>query len=96
VNGEAVGTVNDLCISSLVVQTQPALFDQVKDAIENIAEAEVMAQNEQGKLVVVLDTQDNRQAADTITAIQNTAGVLSATLIYQYDDRFEPQVEDSE
>lgn len=88
--------MNDLCISSLVVQTQPALFDQVKDAIENIAEAEVMAQNEQGKLVVVLDTQDNRQAADTITAIQNTAGVLSATLIYQYDDRFEPQVEDSE
>lgn len=88
--------MNDLCISSLVVQTQPELLKEVRDAIENIAEAEVMAQNEQGKLVVVLDTQGNRQAADTITAIQNTAGVLSATLIYQYDDRSEPQVEDSE
>jgi nitrate reductase NapD len=96
VNCEAIGTVNDLCISSLVVQTQPELLKEVRTAIENIAEAEVMAQNEQGKLVVVLDTQGNRQAADTITAIQNTAGVLSATLIYQYDDRSEPQVEDSE
>ena len=62
------------------MQTQPELLKEVRDAIENIAEAEVMAQNEQGKLVVVLDTQGNRQAADTITAIQNTAGVLSATL----------------
>ena len=88
--------MNDLCISSLVVQTQPELLKEVRTAIENIAEAEVMAQNEQGKLVVVLDTQGNRQAADTITAIQNTAGVLSATLIYQYDDRSEPQVEDAE
>jgi len=78
------------------VQTQPELLKEVRTAIENIAEAEVMAQNEQGKLVVVLDTQGNRQAADTITAIQNTAGVLSATLIYQYDDRSEPQVEDAE
>ena len=88
--------MSDLCISSLVVQAQPTQLKQVRDDIENIAEAEVMAENEKGKLVVVLDTQDNRQAADTITAIQNTAGVLSATLIYQYDDRFEPQVEDSE
>ena len=78
------------------MQTQPELLKEVRTAIENIAEAEVMAQNEQGKLVVVLDTQGNLQAADTITAIQNTAGVLSATLIYQYDDRSEPQVEDSE
>ena len=93
---EAIGTVDDLCISSLVVQAQPALLNEVRDAIENFAEAEVMVQNEQGKLVVVLDTRDNRQAADTITAIQNTAGVLSATLIYQYDNRFEPQLEDSE
>jgi nitrate reductase NapD len=59
-------------------------------------DAEVMGENEQGKLVVVLDTRDNRQAADQITAIQNTAGVLSATLIYQYDNRIEPQVEDLE
>jgi nitrate reductase NapD len=89
-------TMSNLCISSLVVQAKPALLDQVRDELKSIPEAEVMGESEQGKLVVVLDTRDNRQAADRITAIQNTAGVLSATLIYQYDDRFETQVEDSE
>jgi len=87
--------VNHLCISSLVVQTKPALFTQVRDELKSIPEAEIMGENAQGKLVVVLDTRTNRQAADHITKIQNTAGVLSATLIYQYDDQYEPQVEDS-
>jgi nitrate reductase NapD len=68
----------------------------IREHLDAIPEAEVFGENEQGKLVVVLDTQDNRQAADQITDIQNQAGVLSATLIYQYDDQFKPQVEDSE
>jgi nitrate reductase NapD len=85
-----------LCISSLVVQTKPAHIDRVRDEIDSMPETEVMGENEYGKLVVVLDTSDNRQAADRITAIQNMAGVLSATLIYQYDNPNEIQVEDSE
>jgi nitrate reductase NapD len=79
-----------------VVQAHPTHLDQVRHVLDSIPEAEVMGENPQGKLVVVLDTPDNRRAADTITDIQNTAGVLSATLIYQYEDRDEPQVEDSE
>jgi len=88
--------VNHLCISSLVVQTQPAMLASVREKLNAIPEAEIFGENEEGKLVVVLDTKDNRKAADRITDIQNQAGVLSATLIYQYDDQFEPQVEDSE
>jgi nitrate reductase NapD len=68
----------------------------IREHLNTIPEAEVFGENEQGKLVVVLDTADSREAADRITNIQNQAGVLSATLIYQYDDQFEPQVEDSE
>lgn len=88
--------MNHLCISSLVVQTQPAMLASVREKLNAIPEAEIFGENEEGKLVVVLDTKDNRKAADRITDIQNQAGVLSATLIYQYDDQFEPQVEDSE
>ena len=88
--------MSHLCISSLVVRTQPAMMAGIREHLDAIPEAEVFGENEQGKLVVVLDTQDNRQAADQITDIQNQAGVLSATLIYQYDDQFKPQVEDSE
>lgn len=55
--------------------------------------AEVFGESEEGKLVVVLDTADHRLAADKIAAIQKQAGVLSATLVYQYDDQFESHVE---
>ena len=88
--------MSNLCISSLVVQAQPALLASVRNELDAMPDTEVMGHSEQGKLVVVLDTQSNRLAADRITQIQSTAGVLSATLIYQYDDHHEPQAEDSE
>jgi nitrate reductase NapD len=87
-------TVDNLCISSLVVQAQPAMLTAVRQRLEAIPDAEVFAENETGKLVVVLDTVNSRKAADKITEIQNEAGVLSATLIYQFDDRFGSQHED--
>ena len=85
--------MSNLCISSLVIRTKPALLTEVSDRIEAMPEAEVCGTHEDGRLVVVLDTANNRQAADRITDIQNQADVLSATLIYQYDDQFGTQVE---
>ena len=87
--------MSHLCISSLVVQTQPSLLADVRGRLNALPEAEVLGENDEGKLVVVLDTTSNREAANLITDIQHQAGVLSATLIYQYDDQFEPQVEDA-
>ena len=85
--------MNNLCISSLVVRTKPDRLACVHDRINAIPEAEVYGEHEDGRLVVVLDTSDNRKAADTITDIQNQPDILSATLIYQYDDQFGSQVE---
>ena len=87
--------MSHLCISSLVVQTQPAMLAAVRNRLDAIAEAEVLGESEEGKLVVVLDTANSREAADAITDIQNQAGILSATLIYQYDDQFGTPLEDS-
>ena len=87
--------MSHLCISSLVVQTQPSLLADVRDRLNTIPEAEVLGENDDGKLVVVLDTASNREAANLITNIQHEASILSATLIYQYDDQIEPQVEDA-
>lgn len=83
------------CISSLVIQTQPAMLANVRESIEAVPGAEVFAESEEGKLVVVLDASDDHKAADKITDIQSQAGVLSATLVYQYDDSFESHLEDS-
>lgn len=87
--------MSHICISSLVIQTQPVLLADVRSRLTAIPEAEVLGENDEGKLVVVLDTASSRQAANLITDIQNQAGILSATLVYQYDDQFEPQVEDA-
>jgi nitrate reductase NapD len=87
--------VNHLCISSLVVRTRPAMLAAVRKRLDAIPEAEVLGESEEGKLVVVLDTTSSREAADTITDIQNQADILSATLIYQYDDQFGTSLEDS-
>ena len=85
--------MSNLCISSLVIRTKPSLLDAVSHRIDAIPEAEVYGKHDDGRLVVVLDTADNRQAADTITDLQNQPDILSATLIYQYDDQFGNQVE---
>ncbi len=85
--------MSNLCISSLVVRTRPAMLASVGDRIDAMPDAEVYGKHEDGRLVVVLDTANNRKAADMITDIQNQPDILSATLIYQYDDQFGSQVE---
>lgn len=79
--------MNSLCISSLVVCTRPTMLASVGDWINTIPEAKVYDKHEDGRLVVVLDTANNRQAADKITDIQNRTDILSTTLIYQYNDQ---------
>lgn len=79
--------MNDLCISSLIVQTLPEMLANVRDRINAMPGAAVYGNSEQGRLVVVLDTPSNRQTADMITDIQNQVDILSATLIYQYGDQ---------
>ena len=88
--------MDSICISSLVVQAAPLHLDRVRAALEGLPDTEILAVGDTGKLVVILDTPDNRAAADRVSAIQNVAGVLSATLVYQYDDQFDPRREESE
>ena len=85
--------MNNLYISSVVVQTLPETLANVRDRINAMPGAEVYGKSEQGRLVVVLDTPSKRQTADMITAIQNQVDILSATLIYQYGDQSGSQVE---
>ena len=78
--------MSSLCISSLVVSTRSTMLTSVRNWINAIPEAAVYGKHEDGKLVVVLDTANNRQAADKINDIQNQTGILATTLIYQYNE----------
>ena len=61
--------MNNLCISSLVVRTKPDRLASVHDRINAIPEAEVYGEHEDGRLVVVLDTADNRIYGDIVKTV---------------------------
>lgn len=85
--------MNNICISSLVVRTRPSNLSAVNQRISALSYAEVYGQHVDGRLVVIIDTQDNKQLANTISDIQDLPDILSVKTIYQYEDKYGIPVE---
>jgi nitrate reductase NapD len=77
---------NEVHISSLVIHVNPAFLMHVKATIESFENAEIYAQSDDGKLVVVLETENQGFITDTIDAISQLPHVLSTALVYHYID----------
>lgn len=73
-----------MSISSLVVHTRPENIDQVQNALNAMDGVEVQGINPEGKLVVVIDHPDRKVASQAIMDMQNIAGVINASLVYDY------------
>jgi len=73
-------------ISGVVVATLPQNIEQLTSELVTIAGVEVHGANELGKLVVTVETEHEGQMADTVVAIQNISGVLSAAMIYNHNE----------
>ena len=69
-------------ISSLVVHTRPEFLAGVKKQIEQLPGAEIHAESDTGKLVVVLETQNQGYITDVIEKINNLEHVLNTALVY--------------
>lgn len=76
-------------ISSLVVHAFPKQLSDVKSAIEDIPNTEIHASSDQGKLVVVLETENEHLILERIDQIGSLPGVITTSMIYH-------QVDDSE
>lgn len=74
-------------ISSLLVNTRPEVQQQVQDGLLLLDGVEVHAASENGQLVVTIEADSDRAAADMFTRISQQPGVLSAALVYH---QFEP------
>ena len=59
---------------------------QVEDVLSQSQGVEVHANSDEGKLVVTVESEDNRYVADTILGFKDIDGVLSASMIYQFSD----------
>ncbi|NVD07932.1 nitrate reductase [Vibrio sp. JPW-9-11-11] len=75
-------SLNEVHISSLIVHCLPEHLEVVKHQIEQFDNAEVYGDNPDGKVVVVLETENQGFITDTIEAINRITNVLSVVLVY--------------
>ncbi|MCG9577690.1 chaperone NapD [Vibrio tubiashii] len=75
-------SLNEVHISSLVVHCSPEHLGEVKSQIEQYDNAEIYGDSPEGKIVVVLETENQGFITDTIETINNLPNVLSTALVY--------------
>ncbi len=77
---------SEVHISSLVVHCRADAVTTVIAGISAMPDAEVPEHTEQGKLVVLLETDNESGIMDRISAIENLSGVINTVLVYHQID----------
>lgn len=72
----------DLHVASLIVYCRPESLADCSDWLLRQRGVEIHAQNEQGKLVVVMESHDAQDILDLIDAAHERPGIVNAALIY--------------
>ena len=69
-------------ISGVLVRAFPANIDAVTRALVRLDGVEVHGANEDGRMVVTVERETERQLADLLVQMHDVPGVLSASMIY--------------
>lgn len=77
-------------IAGILIHAHPDHIASVREHLLSVAGVEVHAVTDTGKIVVTLDEEDSRAAADKLLSLQDIPGVWSAAMIYHH---FEDQPE---
>lgn len=72
----------DLHVASLVVYCRPETLSEATEWLLSQRGVEIYARDEQGKLVVVMESRDAQDILDLIDAAHEHAGIINAALIY--------------
>lgn len=81
-------------ISSLIVHVRPEYMQEIKTAISEFKEAEIFGDSEEGKLIVVLETANQKFVTDIIDKINNFKHVLNTSLVFHQIEHFDSSCED--
>lgn len=76
-------------ICGIMVHAHPETFEAVRKRLLAIPGVEVHGISEEGRAVVTLEEDNEDQLADSMFAIRNTEGVLSASMIYHHREEDE-------
>ena len=77
---------NEVHISSLVVHVAPEHLTATRGQIESFDNAEVYGDSPEGKIIVVLETENQGFVTKTIDAINDMPNVLNVALVYHEID----------
>jgi nitrate reductase NapD len=81
-------------ISSLIIHVKPDYMLEVKEKIAAIAEAEIYGESEEGKIITVLETVNQKFVTDIIDKINNFEHILSTSLVFHQIENFDSSCED--
>ncbi|MDP8099023.1 chaperone NapD [Pasteurella atlantica] len=74
-------------VCGLVVQTRPKNVAKVKQALLKVANTEIPAiDEEKGKIVVVMQSHDQRELLENMENARNIEGVIAVSLVYHQQD----------
>jgi periplasmic nitrate reductase NapD len=71
-------------ISGILVHAAPAKYDKVREALLALPDIEIPLENEDGRMVVIIDELGSQPSGESLMKIQGIDGVLSANLVYQH------------
>ncbi len=80
--GRAV--TDEIHIASLVVHVMPQALSRVEQGLAGVVDAQVHGTHPDGKLVVTLEGPNASAIMDKVAQIQQIAGVLNVSLVYQH------------
>lgn len=84
-----------MTICSLVVQAQPRDLEAVDRTLSAMRGIEIHAKDENGKMVVVIDDPSREYCSKAMTEMAQIDGVLSTSLIYEYQEDLDLEAENS-
>jgi nitrate reductase NapD len=85
---------NEVHISSLIVHVKPEALESTKERILALPNTEIHGESEEGKIIVVLETENQGFITDSIDKINNFDSVLSTALVFHQIEHFDSQCED--
>jgi nitrate reductase NapD len=79
-----MSTEHNIC--GVLVHARPSSVEDVRGRLAALPGVEVHAATEEGRVVVTVEDTPEHLAIETISDIFQTAGVINASLVYQYTD----------
>ena len=80
-------------VAGVLVHCRPGMDERVSAALNALPGVEVHLKQEDGRMVVTVEDQDEQGAGESLLAMHRLEGVISAALVYHHfepDDAGEP------